>query len=262
MRFMAVTLIVISVLVAVSSLFSAEYMVRATEKKLLEDYQATLDFTADQIEDYVEEITRYCAMVAADSTIQRLLVESDSFSELDKVRYSVDIYRNLRYYELLRDDCINIELYLYNGNIFTSDSSNKNTLHSTGDTSWLDNDACKRAIALAMGATVAIAGLSYASWRMVHADEVCIVEEEQNYDCPELGLRMTIPAGFSELEATAEEETETTYASYRTFVSQRYLWPFRSNGAAGEHVRRGCNSRGHRCIPGRRGGEVFRRRHH
>ena len=50
MRFMAVTLIVISVLVAVSSLFSAEYMVRATEKKLLEDYQATLDFTADQIE--------------------------------------------------------------------------------------------------------------------------------------------------------------------------------------------------------------------
>ena len=79
---MAVTLIVISVLVAVSSLFSAEYMVRATEKKLLEDYQATLDFTADQIEDYVEEITRYCAMVAADSTIQRLLVESDSFSEL------------------------------------------------------------------------------------------------------------------------------------------------------------------------------------
>ncbi len=139
MRFMAVTLIVISVLVAVSSLFSAEYMVRATEKKLLEDYQATLDFTADQIEDYVEEITRYCAMVAADSTIQRLLVESDSFSELDKVRYSVDIYRNLRYYELLRDDCINIELYLYNGNIFTSDSSNKNTLHSTGDTSWLDN---------------------------------------------------------------------------------------------------------------------------
>ncbi len=139
MRFMAVTLIVISVLVAVSSLFSAEYMVRATEKKLLEDYQATLDFTADQIEDYVEEITRYCAMVAADGTIQRLLVESDSFSELDKVRYSVEIYKNLRYYELLRDDCINIELYLYNGNIFTSDGSNKNTLHSIGDTSWLDS---------------------------------------------------------------------------------------------------------------------------
>lgn len=86
-----------------------------------------------------------------------------------------------------------------------------------------DNDACKRAIALAVGATVAIAGLSYASWRMVHADEVCIVEEEQNYDCPELGLRMTIPAGFSELEATAEEETETTYASYRTFVSNATL---------------------------------------
>lgn len=139
MRFMVVTFIVISVLIAVSSLFSAWYMVRATEKKLLEDYRVTLEFTSDQIEDYVDEITRYCALVAVDSNNQRLLVTSDSFSELEKVRYSVEIYRNLRYYELLREDCINIELYLYNGNIFTSDSSNKNTLHSIGDTSWFDN---------------------------------------------------------------------------------------------------------------------------
>lgn len=139
MRFMVVTFIVISALIAISSLFSAWYMVKATEKKLLEDYRVTLDFTSNQIEDYVDEITRYCALVAADSNIQKLLMASDSFSELDKVRYSVEIYRNLRYYELLRDDCINIELYLYNGNIFTSDSSNKNTLHSTGDTSWFDN---------------------------------------------------------------------------------------------------------------------------
>ncbi len=139
MRFMAVTFVVISALVAISSLFSAWYMVRATEKKLLEDYRVTLDFTTGQIEDYADEITRYCALVAADGNIQKLLVESDSFSELKKVKCSVEVYENLRYYELLRDDCINIELYLYNGNIFTSDSSNKNTLHSTGDTSWFDN---------------------------------------------------------------------------------------------------------------------------
>ena len=82
-----------------------------------------------------------------------------------------------------------------------------------------DSSACKRAIALAAGTTVAIAGLTYASWRMVHADEVRIVAEEQDYDCPELGLRMTIPAGFSELEATSEEETETTYAGCRAFAS-------------------------------------------
>lgn len=81
-----------------------------------------------------------------------------------------------------------------------------------------DEASCKKAIAAAICTTAVIAGLGYASWRMVHAGEVRIVEEEQVYDVPELGLRVTIPAGFSEMETTKQEETETTYANYRLFT--------------------------------------------
>lgn len=81
-----------------------------------------------------------------------------------------------------------------------------------------DAAACKKAIVAAACTAVAIIGLGYASWRMVHAGEVRIVEEEQVYDCPELGLRVTIPAGFSEMETTKQAETETTYANYRLFT--------------------------------------------
>ncbi|MCM1151679.1 MAG: hypothetical protein NC209_03475 [Alistipes sp.] len=86
-----------------------------------------------------------------------------------------------------------------------------------------DGAACRKAIVLTIGTAVAIAGLGYASWRTVHADEVRIVEEEQTYDCPELGLRVTIPGGFTELETEVREETDTTYAHYRSFAGNGTL---------------------------------------
>ncbi len=86
-----------------------------------------------------------------------------------------------------------------------------------------DAAACRRAILLAACTTVAVAGLGYASWRMVHTGEVRIVAEEQTYDCPELGLRVHIPGGFSEVETEKEAETETTYARYRSFSSNDTL---------------------------------------
>lgn len=81
-----------------------------------------------------------------------------------------------------------------------------------------DEAARKRAIVLAACTAAAVMGLSYVSWQTVHADDLRIVEEEQLYDCPELGLRMTIPAGFSEVETSVREETETSYALYRASV--------------------------------------------
>ena len=80
-----------------------------------------------------------------------------------------------------------------------------------------DAAACRRAILLAACTTVAVAGLGYASWRMVHAGEVRIIAEEQTYDCPELRLRVRIPGGFTEVETEEQAETETTYARYRSF---------------------------------------------
>lgn len=70
----------------------------------------------------------------------------------------------------------------------------------------------RQAVVLGICAGAVIAGLGYASWRTVHADDVEFVQTEQHYECPELGLRLTLPAGFSELAAEGREETDSTYA--------------------------------------------------
>ncbi|MDE5690873.1 MAG: hypothetical protein K2I13_01450, partial [Alistipes sp.] len=72
--------------------------------------------------------------------------------------------------------------------------------------------AARQAVVLGICAGAVIAGLGYASWRTVHADDVEFVQTEQHYECPELGLRLTLPAGFSELAAEGREETDSTYA--------------------------------------------------
>lgn len=79
--------------------------------------------------------------------------------------------------------------------------------------------AAGRAVVLGVCTGVVIAGLGYASWRMVHAGEVQFVETEQHYEAPDLGLRVTFPDGFSEVEPVSREETDSTYA-YR----QVYAW--------------------------------------
>lgn len=77
------------------------------------------------------------------------------------------------------------------------------------------NTACRKAIAIAACTALAIAGAGYLSWRMVQTDQTPIVDCEQPYDCPELGVRFRVPAGFSEIMADNREETDSTYALYQ-----------------------------------------------
>lgn len=74
-----------------------------------------------------------------------------------------------------------------------------------------EQTAAVRAVVLGCCTAVVIAGLGYASWRMVRADEVTFVETEQSRECPELGLRLRVPAGFSEIETEEIGETDSSY---------------------------------------------------
>lgn len=78
-----------------------------------------------------------------------------------------------------------------------------------------ETGACNKAIAIAACTALAVGGSGYLSWRMVHADELTIVDHEQPYDCPELGIRFTLPAGLSEIATECREETDSTYAFYQ-----------------------------------------------
>ena len=69
--------------------------------------------------------------------LQKLLAEREGESEAEKIRSSIALCRVLRNYELLRSDCICVELLLNDGGVYTSDSSNKNSLHSI-ERSFLD----------------------------------------------------------------------------------------------------------------------------
>lgn len=75
--------------------------------------------------------------------------------------------------------------------------------------------ACKKAIAGAVCTGLAIAGAGYQSWRMMQAEDTLLIDHEQPYDCPELGIRFTIPAGFTAIATEHNEETDSTYAVYR-----------------------------------------------
>lgn len=75
--------------------------------------------------------------------------------------------------------------------------------------------AAVRAVALGCCTAVVIAGLGYASWRIVRAAEATFVDTEQSHECPELGLRLTVPAGFSEIETEDIGETDSSYPYHR-----------------------------------------------
>lgn len=77
------------------------------------------------------------------------------------------------------------------------------------------NAACKKAIAIAACTALAIAGGGYLSWRMVQTEDTPLLDTPQLYDCPELGVRFRVPAGFSEIMADNREETDSTYALYQ-----------------------------------------------
>ncbi len=78
-----------------------------------------------------------------------------------------------------------------------------------------ENAACKKAIVTAVCTALAIVGLGYQSWRMVQTEDMPLMENPQPYDCPELGIRFTIPAGFTAITTEHNEETDSTYAVYR-----------------------------------------------
>lgn len=90
----------------------------------------------------------------------------------------------------------------------------------------------RQAVVLGVCAGAVIAGLGYASWRMVHADDVEYLATEQQCEWPELGLRVSVPAGFSELETTGREETDSTYA-YRKVLAYNDDRMFMVEGHAG-----------------------------
>lgn len=94
-----------------------------------------------------------------------------------------------------------------------------------------------RAAAITVCAAVLIGYLFHLSYRVI-GNEVPIVDREQTYLCHQAGVRMTIPAGFTALETTWDEETETTYAT-----GQASTW----NDRVGVSVE---------CVPGFIPGEV------
>lgn len=145
-RFMVASVLLITCLILVSYLFSAWYMVRTTESKLLEDYDAAMDFTQRQIARYQEDLFQFSVLLISDEELQKLLAEREGESEAEKIRSSIALCRVLRNYELLRSDCICVELLLNDGGVYTSDSSNKNSLHSIEDLSWMEelDKAAKR----------------------------------------------------------------------------------------------------------------------
>ncbi len=138
-RFMSASVILISSMILVSYLFSGWYMVHSTEGKLLEDYQDVREFTIRQIVRYQNDLARFTTLLASDEELQKLLAGQGAANAAQKVKSSVAICRILRNYELLRSDCVCVELLLADGGVYTSDSSNKNSFHAVGDISWLES---------------------------------------------------------------------------------------------------------------------------
>lgn len=76
--------------------------------------------------------------------------------------------------------------------------------------------AARRRTALATIVAAAVIGAAiWASVRYVRSGEASLVGHEQTIDLPALRLRMTVPAGYTEVEYETTPETDTTYALHR-----------------------------------------------
>lgn len=135
---MTASVVLMTGMILVCYLFSAWYMVSSTETKLLEDYQDVLEFTSRQITRYENDLTRYAAILVSDEELQKLLAEQEGLTDAEKIKFSTQISRILRNYELLRNDCLCAELVLSTGDIYTSDSNNRNTFHSVSAVEWME----------------------------------------------------------------------------------------------------------------------------
>lgn len=136
MRFILISVLSLAALVFISYIFSAWYMVNSTEKKILKDYEGALEFTTKQIRRYQKDIIQYSTLIVADNELQKLLNETDQLSEREKIRRLHKVHEILRDYKLLRDECIGIEIIMENGDVYTSDTSDKTSLHLSGEDSW------------------------------------------------------------------------------------------------------------------------------
>ena len=81
-RFMVASVLLITCLILVSYLFSAWYMVRTTESKLLEDYNAAMDFTMRQIDRYQDDLFQFSVLLTSDGELQKLLAEREGESKV------------------------------------------------------------------------------------------------------------------------------------------------------------------------------------
>ena len=79
--------------------------------------------------------------------------------------------------------------------------------------------AFRRMLAAAVCTALLIGYLTVLSTQLVNGGgELPLLDTEQTYDCPDLGLRIRIPAGYTAVEVTAEPETDSTYARYTMYV--------------------------------------------
>ena len=97
---------------------------------------------------------------------------------------------------------------------------------STGLYIWLkikysagEYTAFRRMLAAAVCTALLIGYLTVLSTQLVNGGgELPLLDTEQTYDCPDLGLRIRIPAGYTAVEEAAEPETDSTYARYTMYV--------------------------------------------
>lgn len=71
-----------------------------------------------------------------------------------------------------------------------------------------------RTVAVAVCSLAAVVYLGQLSVRLVNGETEPMVETEQQFACDSLGIRFTLPAGYSELATVVNPETETTYGNY------------------------------------------------
>lgn len=134
-KFMMVLFLCTFLIILVSYLFLAWYVVEGSEKKLLEDYDNALEFSSAQISKFQKDMIQFSGLIAADQDLQTILGSPEK-TTYGNIRRTVSVYKILRNYELLMDDCIGIELVLNDGQVYTSDTYDKDKMHFYEDATW------------------------------------------------------------------------------------------------------------------------------
>ncbi len=73
-------------------------------------------------------------------------------------------------------------------------------------------EAYASAVCTGAAAAIVLGGAGYFGLQLTHPDDIQLVDHEQHYDCAEIGLRYTLPVGFTEIEERVTPETDETYA--------------------------------------------------